>query len=259
MTYDGGREPGARLTDILRQPRSHRPGGDAGAGGLARPCFSPKAVPFLRALKRNNDREWFRARKDSYEVLLHQPMIVLIERLARDFRTIGPEFVANPKTSLFRIYRDTRFSEDKSPLKTNVAAIFPHRLLPRMGGACLYFEVRPARVWIGGGLHAPDTSRLQMIREHLAANFRRFRTIVESPAFRRTLGGVEGGQLLQRTPRGFPQDHPAAAYLRYRMFIAGREFPSTFASSPRFYPTIVSIFRQTAPLVRFLNEPLLKG
>ena len=80
--------------------------------------FSPKALSFLRALKRNNDREWFRARKDQYELLLRAPMIGLIERLARDFRTFAPDLVANPKTSLYRIYRDTRFSENKTPLKT---------------------------------------------------------------------------------------------------------------------------------------------
>jgi uncharacterized protein (TIGR02453 family) len=223
-----------------------------------KPRFSPKAVAFLRALKRNNDREWFRQRKDTYDEVLRRPMLAVIEQLARDFQTFGPEFVADPKTSLFRIYRDTRFSEDKSPLKTHVGAVFPHRRLPRIGGACLYMEVAPTWVWVGGGLHAPDTSQLQAVREHLADNFRSFRAIAESPGFRRTVGTLDGGQLLRRTPRGFPPDHPAADYLRYRMFVAGREFPASFAASPRFYSTVVGIFRQTTPLVRFLNAALLK-
>jgi uncharacterized protein (TIGR02453 family) len=224
-----------------------------------KPRFSPNAIRFLRALKRNNDREWFRARQDDYEQLLRRPMTAIIEELSRDFRAFAPELVASPKVSLFRIYRDTRFSEDKSPLKTQVAAVFPHRNLPRMGGAGLYVEITPSWVWIGGGLYRPGTSELQAVREHLTANLGRFRSIVESPAFRRQLGTLDGGQLLQRPPRGFAADHPAAHYLRYRMFVAGRELPATVASSPRFYSTILSVFKKMAPLVRFLNEPLVKS
>src|SRR5688572_2626052 len=99
--------------------------------------FSPKALSFLRALKRNNDREWFRARKDQYEQLLRAPMIALVERLAGEFRTFAPDLVASPKMSLYRIYRDTRFSENKAPLKTQIAAIFPCRNLPKHQGAGL--------------------------------------------------------------------------------------------------------------------------
>jgi uncharacterized protein (TIGR02453 family) len=224
-----------------------------------KPRFSAKAIRFLRALKRNNDREWFRARQNEYEELLRAPMMAIVEALSRDLRAFAPELIASPKVSLFRIYRDTRFSEDKSPLKTQVAAVFPHKDLPRIGGAGLYVEITPSWVWMGGGLYQPGTPELQAVREHLTANFARFRSVVESPEFRRHLGALDGGQLLQRPPRGFPPDHPAAEYLRYRMFVAGRELPATFASSPRFYSTLLAIFRKTAPLVRFLNEPLVKS
>jgi uncharacterized protein (TIGR02453 family) len=221
------------------------------------PRFSPEALAFLRALKRNNDREWFRARKERYEALLRGPMVSLIERLAVDFRTFAPDLVADPKTSLFRIYRDTRFSENKAPLKTNVAAAFRCRGLGRHHGAGLYLEVAPQWVWVGGGMWAPDTSQLHAVREHIASNVRRLRAIVESPAFRRTVGRLHGEQL-QRVPRGFPKDHEAAEYLRFRQFLAGVEFPARFASSPRFYRGVLNVFRHIAPLTRFLNEPLLK-
>ena len=218
--------------------------------------FSPEALAFLRALKRNNDREWFRARKDRYEALVRAPMIALVERLAIDFQEFAPDLVANPKASLYRIYRDTRFSDDKSPLKTHVAAIFPCRGLPKHQGAGLYLEVAPGWVWVGGGMYAPETSQLHAVREHIAADFRRFRAIVEAPAFRRTVGALDGEQL-KRAPRGFPPDHDAARYLKFRQFLAGCEFPAAFAASPRFYPGVVRVFRQVAPLTRFLNEPLL--
>lgn len=221
-----------------------------------RPAFTPAALSFLRALKRNNNRDWFRARKDRYDTVLRAPMTAVIDRLADDFQAFAPDLVASPKTSLYRIYRDTRFSENKAPLKTHIAAVFPCRGLPKHQGAGLYLEVTPSWVWIGGGLYAPDASQLHAVREHIAAHARRFRTIVESAAFRRAVGRL-GGEQLQRVPRGFPRDHPAAEYLRHRQFLAGREFPASFAVSPRFYGGVVRVFRHLAPLTRFLNEPLL--
>ncbi len=218
--------------------------------------FSPKALSFLRQLKRNNDREWFKARREQYDLLLREPMIALIEQLSIDFRSFAPELLASPKTSLYRIYRDTRFSENKAPLKTHVAAVFPCKGLGKHQGAGLYFEVAPGWVWVGGGMYAPETSQLQAVREHIAVNTRRLRTIVESPAFRRSVGSLDG-ERLQRVPRGFAKDHPAAEYLKYRQFLAGREFPSSFSTSPRFYAGVTQVFRQVAPLIRFLNEPLL--
>jgi uncharacterized protein (TIGR02453 family) len=218
-------------------------------------AFSPKALAFLRALKRHNDREWFRARKDEYERLVRTPMRAIIDRLAVDFRDFAPDLVASPKASLYRIYRDTRFSNDKTPLKTNAAAVFPARGLGKHQGAGLYFEIAPGWVWIGGGMYAPDTSTLARVREHIAANPRRLRSIVESPSFRRSVGRLEGEQL-KRVPRGYPPDHEAAAYLKYRQFLAGCEYPASFATSPRFYAGLLSVFRRVAPLIAFLNQPL---
>ena len=220
------------------------------------PRFPPETIRFLRALKRNNRREWFNARKDQYEAAVRAPMIAVIERLAIDFRTFAPELVASPKTSMYRVYRDTRFSEDKTPYKTHIAAIFPWRGLPKHQGAGVYFHVAPDGVWIGGGMYAPQTPQLHAVREHVAANVKRLRAIVESAAFKRTVGTLEG-ERLQRVPRGFPQDHAAAEYLKYRQFLAGRELPASFATSPSFYRTLIAVFRQVVPFARFLNEPLL--
>ena len=217
--------------------------------------FSPQAIAFLRALKRHNDREWFKPRKEDYERLLRDPMIALIERLATDFKAFAPELVASPKVSLFRIYRDTRFSENKAPYKTHVAAVFPARGLPKLGGAALYLHVAADEVFVGGGLHNAETSQLVAVRGHIVENLRHFRTIVESPAFRKGAGGLHGEQL-QRVPRGYPKDHEAAEYLRYRQFLAGREFPASFATSPKFYNDVVGVFRRVAPMIRFLNDAL---
>lgn len=220
------------------------------------PRFSDATLAFLRALRRHNDREWFRAHKATYEQHVRAPMVALVERLAADLPRFAPEIVASVKVSLYRPYRDTRFSEDKRPLKTHASAIFPCRGLAKHEGAGLYFEVNCDHVLVAGGLYAPQTPQLQRLREHLAANHLQFRALVESPAFRRAFGRIEG-QALQRVPRGFPADHPAAEYLRQRQFLAGREYPAPFCTSPRFYSTLVRLFEILAPVVRFLNEPLV--
>lgn len=226
-----------------------------GTPGSASPRFTPESLAFLRALARHNDREWFRARKAEYERHVRGPMVALIERLAEDFQSFAPELVATPRC-IYRVYRDTRFSDDKTPLKTHIAASFPWRGLPRHEGAGLYIEVAPKWVWVGGGMYAPQTAQIAAVREHIAANYRQLVGIVESPGFRRAVGALDGVRL-QRVPRGYPKDHPAADYLRFRQFLAGREFPAAFAHSPRFHAGVLGVYRQVAPLVRFLNQALL--
>jgi uncharacterized protein (TIGR02453 family) len=219
------------------------------------PRFSAATLRFLRSLKRNNRREWFNAHRDKYEAHVREPMTAVVERLASDFRSFAPELVASPKISMYRIYRDTRFSENKAPYKTHIAAVFPTRGLPKHEGAGLYFHIAADEVWIGGGMYSPQPAQLLAVREHIAANVRQFRAIVESPAFRRRVGALEG-EKLTRVPRGFAKDHPAAEYLKFRHFIAGAEFPTELAASPRFYGTLLSVFRAVLPLSRFLNTAL---
>ena len=215
-----------------------------------------RSLAFLRALKRNNRRDWFQPRKEQFDADVREPMLAIVERLADDLRSIAPEIVVDPKTAMYRIYRDTRFSENKTPYKTHVAAVFPWRGLAKHEGAGLYFHVSPDEVWMGGGMYSPQTAQLQAVREHIVGNVRRMRAIVESPGFRRQVGELEG-ERLQRVPHGFPKDHAAAEYLKYRQFLAGRELPPEFACNPKFYSTLITVFRQVAPLARFLNEPLV--
>jgi len=221
----------------------------------AAPRFSAETLRFLRALKRNNRRDWFNARRGDYERHVREPMIAIVERLAADFRSFAPEIVASPKISIYRIYRDTRFSENKAPYKTHAAAVFPTRGLAKHEGAGLYFHVSPDEVWIGGGMYAPQPPQLHAVREHIAENVRHLRAIVESPAFRRAI--TLEGEKLSRVPRGFPKDHEAAEYLKFRHFIAGAEFPPSLAASRQFYATLLSTFRAVLPLSRFLNAALV--
>lgn len=217
--------------------------------------FTTKTLSFLRSLKRNNQREWFHARRDQYDTHCRKPMIDVIERLAVDMRSFAPDHVADPKVSLFRQFRDTRFSEDKTPMKTHIAATFPNRTLGRMNGAGIYFEIAPGWVWIGGGLWAPDTSQLHLVREHVAEHHRRLTKIVNAPGMKK-LGGLQGDRL-SRVPRGFAKDHPAADFLHHRQFIAFREEQAAFATSKNFYKELRSTIETIVPLVQFVNEPLV--
>ena len=220
--------------------------------------FTPKSLSFLRALKRNNDRDWFRARKDDNEQHVRAPMVAVIERLAVDFGRFAPELDASPKRCIYRIYRDTRFSDDKTPLKTQIAASFRWRGLPRGRSAGLYVEVNPGWVWMGGGFYAPETADLARIRQHISDTHPELHRLTRAAAFRRAFQELEG-ERLSRVPRGFAKDDPAEAYLKHRNFLAGREFPPELATSAAFYPTLLATFKAVMPIVRFLNEPLLEG
>lgn len=222
----------------------------------SRSCFSPGTLTFLKGLEKHNDRAWFAARKEAYERDVRAPMIALVERMASDLRDFAPDLVASPRRSLYRIHRDTRFSSDKRPFKTQVGAIFPHRDLPRHSGAGLYLEIGPSRVMIAGGIYMPQAPELHALREHLAANHVRFRALVESPGFRRAVGPVTG-DALKRVPRGFPPDHPAAEYLKLKQVLFGQEYPAGLAISPGFYRQAVTLFERMSPVVHFLNEPLV--
>ena len=219
------------------------------------PRFTQQTLAFLGQLARHNDREWFRERRSDYEAHVRDPMVALIEALAADLPSIAPDLVANPKTSMYRIYRDTRFSANKAPFKTHVAAIFPHRALPKHEGAGLYVHVAADQVFVGGGLYRPQPRQLQRLREHIAANTDRLRSIVAAPAFRRSFRALSG-ERLKRVPPGFGADHPAGDLLRLKQFLAGCERPPAFATGPRFYASLLRLFGHLAPLIEFLNAPL---
>jgi uncharacterized protein (TIGR02453 family) len=217
--------------------------------------FTLKTLSFLRSLKRNNDRAWFHARREQYDAHVRAPMAAIIERLARDFAPLAPEFAIDLKSSLIRPWRDARFSDDKRPLKTHVAARFPHRVLGRQNGAGLYFEVAPGWVWIGGGMWAPDGTHLHAIREHIAAHHHDFDRIVGAATLTR-FGGLQG-ERATRIPRGFRKDHPAASHLQLKQFMGAREESAAFACRPDFYRQLLATLKVFVPLCRFLNEPLL--
>ena len=220
--------------------------------------FTTRTLTFLRQLRRHNDRAWFQANRDRYEADVKQPMIALIQRMGSDLPRFAPNLQASTRSSMYRIYRDTRFSADKSPYKTRVSAFFPHRTLPKHAGAGLYLEVSPERVLVGGGLYAPESADLQRVRASIVEHWTDFRRIVKGRDFARTFTALDGKRLT-RSPRGFPSDHPGVEYLKLKQFLAGCQAEPDLATTARFYPFVLQRFRQLAPFIAFLNDAIIDG
>jgi len=179
----------------------------------------------------------------------------LVKALAVEFATLAPEIEASPRVSLYRIHRDTRFSKNKNPYKTHVAAVFPTRGLGKHEGAGLYFHISPDEVLIGGGLYMPLPEDVRAIRTLIANDYGNLERIIENRRFKRLFGELSGVRLA-RVPRGFPADHPAAIHLRLKQYLAARRLSPDAASSSEFGKTLLETFVTLLPLLRYLNGPI---
>ncbi|HEY7971193.1 MAG TPA: DUF2461 domain-containing protein [Candidatus Limnocylindrales bacterium] len=228
------------------------------------PGFRPEAIQFLADLAANNDRAWFQPRKAEYERLLKEPMEELCVALEAEFRGREIPLHADAARSPFRIYRDTRFSKDKSPYKTHVAASFAwagdgidtatgrsHTESVHASGG--YFHLQPGEIYVGGGVWHPDKEWITAFRERIADDYDGFRDLVEAPAFKGTFGEVgDDGESLKRVPTGFPPDHPAADVLRLKNVTFGRRLSDVEAMSPDLPVVIADSFAVGTPLMRYL-------
>jgi uncharacterized protein (TIGR02453 family) len=214
--------------------------------------FPGSGLDFLRKLKKNNNRPWFQSHREEYEESLRFPMQCLITGLAVRLHDEAPEVEFNPKKSIFRIYRDTRFSKNKTPYKTNIAAWFQARGTKADSETPgLYLGVEPEEVFVGGGLYMPSGSQLKAIRRSIAENPEEYLEVVRSPRFRKRFGGIQGA-VLSRAPLGYPPDHPMIEHLRHKQFFVGVEPDEKSCYTPRFLETVAGVFTDTMPLVRWL-------
>jgi uncharacterized protein (TIGR02453 family) len=217
--------------------------------------FPPGMLKFLKQLKRNNNREWFLAHKEIYEQKVKAPMTELVLDLGFALQQIAPELIVDPKRAIYRIYRDIRFSADKSPYKTHIAAMFVPRGIPKNTGAALYFHIEPAEVLVAGGTYMPDSATLRTLRQHIAAHWEEYVSITNQRSFRKVLGDVQGDRLV-RPPSGFAADHPAIDALRMKQHYVMKTEPAELAGGPKLLPRLFALFSAMIPFVRFLNAPL---
>jgi uncharacterized protein (TIGR02453 family) len=218
--------------------------------------FPKEGLSFLRALQRNNNRPWFDKHKAEYEQFVKLPMQSMISDLQSPFRAFAPEFDLNPKRSIFRIYRDVRFSKDKRPYKTNVAAHFVLRGKPKgVSGSGYYLHIEPGEVYLGAGIYMPESDQLKKIRRAVADRSEEFLSVVTEPSFKKTFGAMEGEKLV-RVPSGYAVDHPMADYLRHKHFFVGVAWSEQRCLKTRFVKDAAQIFELATPLVTFLNRAI---
>jgi uncharacterized protein (TIGR02453 family) len=214
--------------------------------------FRPEAIQFLADLAINNERSWFQPRKAEYEALLKQPLEALCVVLAERFEARRVPLTADPARSPFRIYRDVRFSKDKSPYKTNIGASFPWTG-PGHAEAGGYFHFQPGEMFAGGGMWHPEPSWLAAWRTSVDGDRARVHAAIDDPTFVATFGTL-GGDRLKRAPTGYPPDHPDVELLKLKDVTFGRRLSDTEALSPDLPDLLVETFAAAVPVYRLLAE-----
>jgi uncharacterized protein (TIGR02453 family) len=218
------------------------------------PGFPAEGLAFFSSLQRNNRREWFQPRKAIFEATMKQPMRELVGAVNSAMKSFAPDYVTDPDKAIYRIYRDTRFSKDKTPYKDHIAASFSRR--GDKTGAGYYFAVSHKEVAIGGGIYMPEPETLRAMRQHLAERHEEFRKVTGARAVRRLFTAVQGEQLT-RVPKGYACDHPASDILRMKQYLLYVELPPDLATTPALFTEVVKHFRAMTPFVELLNTPLL--
>lgn len=218
--------------------------------------FSNESLKFLRGLKRNNDRAWFDARKKIYEKELKAPMLAVIAEVNDAMVEFAPENVRPPQKAMMRIYRDVRFSSDKSPYKTQVAAWWAREGLEKTSGGGYYFHVSATEVTIAAGVYMPEREQLLAIRRYLVEHHAELRELLAGKKLKTKLSEFDGRRLT-RPPKGFAAEEAAMDLLRCRQWGVAATLPVEVATKPTLVKEIVERFRLAAPVVRLLNTPLV--
>ena len=211
--------------------------------------FSRQGIQFLVELGLNNDRAWFVPRKAEYERLLKEPLEALCLALGERFERARLPLRSDPSRSPFRIYRDVRFSADKSPYKTHISASFPW--IGKGGGVGAYFHLRPGDVFAGGGMWHPAPEQLAAWRRAVDGDLARVRAALDDPEFRSTFGEI-GGDKLKRVPTGFAPDHPAAELLKHKDVTFEHRLTDAEVMAPNLPDTLVEVFRTSIPVLELL-------
>lgn len=211
--------------------------------------FKPELFTFLTELEENNTREWFQDNKDRYKAEVQEPLLEFIAAFSGPLDEISPNFVADPRPaggSMFRIYRDVRFSRDKSPYKTHAAAQFRHREGRDVHAPGFYLHLEPSNVFAGGGLWHPDGSTLGAVRTAIVKDPERWRKATSDLSL--------GGESLKRGPRGIDPEHPMIEDLKRKDFVTLSSSPQEAACSSGFLNSFATACQTAAPMVRFLTE-----
>ena len=214
--------------------------------------MSIELFDFLKKLKNNNNREWFKEHKKQYDIL-YAWFVGVVQELIERIGTFDPEIAGlNAKNCIYRIYRDIRFSNDKTPYKTHFGAY-----MTGFGGrtgfyAGYYIHLEPGNSLLSGGCWQPPSALLKRLRQDIFVNMDEFLEIIENREFKETYPGLEG-ELQKRMPEGFPVDHPHADILKHKDFVVTSMKPEAFFNTESWKKIAISDFKKLYPFNRFLN------
>ena len=224
---------------------------------MAKAYFTNDTFRFQRALARNNNRPWFKAHQADYERHVRDPFLAFIGDMQAPLAKISPHFRADPRKtggSLFRIYRDTRFANDKTPYKPWAGARFFHERRREVAAPSFYLHIAPNDCFAGGGIWHPEPPTLKRIRDFLTDNPAAWKRATQSKPFREHFSFW--GESLSRPPRGYDPKHELIEDIKRRNFAAGEEFSATLACSSELLPTVVATFKRLAPMIDYLCAAL---
>jgi uncharacterized protein (TIGR02453 family) len=227
--------------------------------------FTPVSLKFLRSLARNNDREWFTPRKPIFESELKTPMLALIEEINHDLLDFAPDYVRPAQKAMMRIYRDTRFSKNKLPYKSQIAAWWSRSGLEKTSGGGFYLSLSATEITIAAGCYMPERDQLLAIRRYLSAtggnHHAELRTMLANKKLLAVLQPFDSdgkaANRLTRAPKGFSPEDPAIDLLLRRQWGVSASLPATEALKPTLRKQIVQRFKLATPLVDLLNVPIL--
>ena len=214
--------------------------------------ISKEGFDFLKQLKKNNDRDWFNAHKDLY-LLSHQNVIDFADGLLELISKQDNIETVSGKKSLYRIYRDIRFSKNKTPYKTHWGGFFTRATQKLRGG--YYFHIEPGNSFIGGGFWQPNSEDLKRIRESIAVDDTELRTVLSDKKFKKTFGELVGDQV-KTAPQGYKKDHPSIDLLRFKQFLVMKKFTDKEVLDKGFANEVVKTFTVMQPFFDYMSEVL---
>lgn len=224
---------------------------------MASRYFTPKSFEFLEELSRNNNREWFLKNKSRYEYEVREPMLAFIADFAPRLKKISANYVADPRPtggSMMRIYRNLRFSRDKTPYKTNAAAAFGHRGAAHFDAPSFYLSLSAKDGFVGAGMWHPDVEALRKVRDAIVARPQNWKKAINDSKFQARF--ETAGEKLARPPRGYDPAHPLIEDLKRKSFVGGMRISRKEVCSDRFMNQFADACATAAPLVKFLTEAL---
>ena len=224
---------------------------------MAARYFSPKSFEFFEELERNNNRDWFLKNKSRYENEVREPMLAFIADFAPLLKKISACYVADPRPSggsMMRIYRNLRFSRDKTPYKTNAAAAFGHRDAGHFEAPSFYLSLSTSDGFAGVGIWHPQPEVAQKIRDAIVKRPPTWKKAIDDRKFRARF--ELGGEKLTRPPRGYDPAHPLIEDLKRKDFIGATEFTRKEVCSDQFLNQFTGACVAAAPFMKFLTEAL---